>query len=72
MRSEQECIPLGTRKLRSIESMRTCSIENLRRANKLFVLITDRLVKAVSCTFVKKKSNVEHYFEDEFDFWNDW
>ena len=30
-------------------------------------------IKAASCTFIKKNDgNVQHYFEDEFDFWNDW
>ena len=34
---------------------------------------TDRRFKAASCTFVKKNDgNVQHYFKDEFDFWNDW
>ena len=37
-----------------------------------WVLITDGRFKAASWTFVKKKGNVEHYFKDEFDFWNDW
>ena len=36
------------------------------------VLITVRRFKAASCTFVKKNDNVQHYFEDEFDFWNNW
>ena len=36
------------------------------------VLITDHRFKAASCTFVKKNDNVQHYFEDEFDFWNNW
>ena len=34
--------------------------------------ITNHRFKASSCTFVKKNDNVQHYFEDEFDFWNDW
>ena len=34
---------------------------------------TDRRFEAASCTFVKKNDgNVQHYFEDEFFFWNDW
>ena len=34
---------------------------------------TNRRFKAASCTFVKKNDGkVQHYFEDEFDFWNDW
>ena len=35
-----------------------------------WVLITDHRFKAASCTFVKKNDNVQHYFEDKFDFWN--
>ena len=49
-----------------------------RRENKTIGVLsrefwTDHRFKAASCTFVlKKNDNVQHYFEDEFDFWNHW
>ena len=40
-----------------------CAFKGVKRSRRF---------KAASCTFVKKNDNVQHYFDDEFDFCNDW
>ena len=41
------------------------------KTSEFWLRLTDHKFKAASWTFLKKNGNVQHYFEDELDFWND-